>query len=81
MWQRGPQADESGLYDLNEIEVDTEIEDFNMTKISTFHMKDNQALPKICEFQIILHETNKKHMIAFKNDHDMAFFVGQKNAF
>ena len=80
IWKRGPQTDESGLYDINEYETDCEIDDFNFTRVSTFHVKDNVAKPKICEFQVILHETNKNHMIAFKNDHNMAEFINKKNA-
>lgn len=54
VWKRGPESQKSQVYELNEIEHDTDMTDI-FTKVSSFYSKDNITFEKkMCNFGIMM---------------------------
>ena len=79
VWKRGPQADESDSYDLNQYEPDVEA-DYIFNRISTFYTKDGGKTydKKVCDFKIMLgKDKDNMQEIAKIENHDMAQYANQ----
>lgn len=79
VWKRGPQLDESELYELNNLETDVEAM-YMFSRVSSFYTSDNRTYTKkTCDFQFVTidDKDDKEKIIATIEGYDMAPFVNQ----